>query len=415
VINDLAQIIKEMQKEKEYKFVFGNKRNTYFEPYINSFNFERIKTFLDSSTYVSTQTEQKQYCNILDIGVVNNHYVMFGYSGTENVSSLECLTYRSQDNSHSILLIHDGVDDYQIEVSLIQIPTSLTELFEPVKALYKLLPELLVKEENYEVVSSYNSLFEKDYQYPWIVPQGLSYLKHTNLEKYYVCPMRRGVSYTLFLSEKGVYMMNGDGVFIVSLEDDVHDSLYNTVISGDWYENRFYGYDISIFCGQDVRKQSLIKRERYLYKINKYFPFCVPIKYYSVENAKSLLNVYDGVIFSPIKANYTNNRTYIYQHIKNISIYFKVSQNYLRYKTYTLKTGKEEEVFTGNTEYPFFNTIPLVQEDRKFIGTGNECVIEFKWDSNSFVPVSYSNTGCPTSTVDAKNIWTYINEHIDFD
>ena len=125
--------------------------------------------------------------------------------------------------------------------------------------------------------------------------------------------------------------------------------------------------------------------------------------------------MYDGIIFAPVRANYTNNRTYIYQRMENISIFFKVSHNYLRYKTYTLKTGNKEEVFNGTKTYPFFNTIPLALEDREFIGASNDCVIEFKWDSSCFIPVSYSNTGCPTNTDIAKSIWLYINEPVEID
>lgn len=414
VISTLSDILKELDTEKEYKFVFGKKTRTGFIPTINSFDFERVKTFLNSSSYVLSQTEYKQYSNILDIGVVKNYYIMFGYSGDSFAT--ECLVYISPDCSHSILLFEND-DNYQIEVLLKKIPITLQELFEPVKVLYGIIPELLTKEEDCtDIVSAYNILFEKEGSNPWIVPQGLSYLKKSNLgelRKHHVCPIRRGESYTLFLSELGGYLLSEREVFRIT-EDDIPESLYNTVISGDWHENQFYGYDISMFGGKDVRKQSLTKREKYLEDVKVSFSFCIPIKYYSIENVKDLIEDYGGVIFAPIRANYTNNRTYIYQRIENLSIYFKVSQNHLRYKTYTLKTGEEENVFSGNSRYSFPDTIPLFPEDREFVGSSDDCVFEFKWDI-SFYPVSYSNILPQTNTQLAKNIWTYINEYIEFD
>ena len=413
IISSLTDFLKEFDENKEYKFLFGKRTRTSFVPYFNLYDFKKIKTNLESSLYLLIQTEHKKYCNIIDIGIINNYYVTFGYSSNES-SSQNYLTYISPDSSYSIFLLEDD-DKCQIEISIIKKPNSLSELFELVKVIYRFLESPLIKDENKEVISSYNSLFDKEGNKPWIVPQGLSYLKIDNLEEIrncIICPMRRGKSRTLFLCEFGGYLFGDGEVYRVSTID-VPEMLYNTVISGDWFEDYFYAYDISVFNRTDIRTQSIIKRLKYIKIVLQKISFCKKVQYIKedISNIRKFIYTYGGVIFAPIRANYTNIRTYIYQPIENVCINFNLSHNNLRYKTCTLKTGKENYVFSGNIVYPFFNTIPLSKEDNEFIGN-NEGVFEFKWRDNNLIPMSYLSCNDLTSTLSSKSIWTYINEPI---
>lgn len=157
---------------------------------------------------------------------------------------------------------------------------------------------------------------------------------------------------------------------------------------------------------------SLVRRLKKLFLVNQEFSFCEVVNYFHNDiacNINILLLKYEGVIFAPNKANYINDRTFLYQKIETIAINFElIKQTICGFNTYILKTLKDQ-VFIGTEDIPFGPNIPLSFDDCKFIGNNvGKVYYQFRWDSDSFRP--YQKVSQPSSSSEAIKAWIYINK-----
>jgi hypothetical protein len=416
IITTLTKLLKQDYGRK-FRFSFGKMIRSGFIPYLNYWDYKCIKESLESK-YSTTRKRignriQKELC---DIGFVTNRRIFLS-EVTEEEGENVAITAFHIGGKYDIVLLRTR-REYQVEIELIQQPLTLKDMFDPIKFLYGLFNNPIVEiKETKNIIQEYNTLFNKSQDTPWIVPQGLRFLQENQLatmKDYMVMPMRRGKKYMLYLIESGAYLISKTEIFRV--EKDVPKSLYNTIVMGDWYENSFTGYDIVSIGNTDVRKRSLVQRIKQLRIVTIRFPFCEVIKCLSGDLGKhtqELLKEYDGVIFAPNRAHYTNDRVFLYQPVENVGIKFKIEErSECGFSSFTLKTGAHSDSFVGTNEFPYESSIPLSCEDRNFIGPLNDTVFEFRWESDGLMPYMRSYEHETSTTKFANQAWNYMNNHL---
>jgi hypothetical protein len=396
----------------QYRIFFGKMFRTGFIPFLNTFDYKNILKKLDEEyekEYENKIIKTKNIIPYLNIGLISNQFIVMGTTQSEETQSEETL-YSSLDKSHHIALIKNQEESYSLEIIFIIKPQNIPSFFKPIKYLLQIFSNTFEKVQNKNnIIVEYNSLFGKNKNIPLIIRQPLKRISESfipDLENYLAFPITRGKKYTLFLCELGAYLISRNN--ILKIDETVPPQFYNTILTGDFYEKSFYCYDAIMIGGYDVRRFSLIRRRRDLNTIVTQFPFFCIIQEDSTE---SIISKYNGVLYIPNRANFMNKRRYIYQPVDKIGIHFKVcSVKTNGYLVYVLKTGNKQQVFTGTDLYPSYDTIPLSQEDREFIGPDNE-IFEFRWMNDGFVPFSYSCT--TTSFKQSKNLWKNINEPLN--
>lgn len=410
-----------LQQDYQYKLrlLFGKMFRTGFVPYLNHWDYKYIKKILKSK-YSSSRTRvgNRSYKEIYDIGFVTDRQIILSEIKENEGDEIDIITFHIVENYNVILI--QSQRDYQVEIEFIQQTLTLNELFDSIKFLYSLFKNpLTILNEPKSVIEEYNNLFNKKQDKPWIIPQSLRFLEEkqlVELKDYVVMPMYRGNKFILYLSQSGAYLISKYKIFY--LNQSIPDSLYNTVVSGDWYEKSFTAYDIICIGNTNVCRKSFIQRMKYLRIVTTQFPFCKMVKYYRIEkNIEDLLNKNEGVIFTPIRANYMNNRTFLYQSVENVGIKFKLEEKIeCGFQTFVLKTlsfGSNEDLFTGIKDLPYGPFIPLTKEDKKFIGPLNNTIFEFRWDNDSLVPYTRAYENKISNSKFSKEAWFYINNPID--
>ena len=416
-IKDIEKILKNKNISNLYIF-FGKMFRTGFVPFLNHWDFKCIKNSLKSNyTSISINIGKRIYNEIYNIGFLTDRDIIIGKVFEENNEYISALIYHIGD--YDIILIQNE-KDYMLEVKFIKKPDKINDFFEPIKYLYSIIKRKVIEiEESESIIKEYNSIFNKNQESPWIVPQGLRFIEEKNLlniKDYLVFPMCRGETYTLYLSKKGIYLISKIKILKVENEN-INDNkeLHNTVIFGKLYENSFTGYDISYIGGKDIRNKRLTRRMKYLSIVSNKFNFCQITTYYSNDISKhtqKLLDDYEGVLFAPNYANYTNDRIFLYQPVENVGISLKIEKKIeTNFQTFILKIT-DNKLFCGTTEFPYQTHIPLSKEDRKFIDILDDNIIyEFRWRNDGLVP--YTRKSKTSSNRIAERSWNFINNTLD--
>lgn len=405
-----------LKNENIYNFdiFFGKMFRTGFVPFLNHWDFKCIKNSLESNyTSISINIGKRIYNEIYNMGFITDRDIIIGKVLEEKNEHISALVYHIGD--YDIILIQNE-KEYGLEVKFIKKPSKINDLFEPIKYLYRIIKKKVVEvEESESIIKEYNRIFNKKEEYPWIVPQGLRFIEEKNLlniKDYLVFPMYRGEKYTLYLSINGIYLISKIKILKVENEN-INDNreLHNTVITGKWYENSFTGYDISYIGGKDIRNKRLSRRMKYLAIVSDKFNFCRITTYYSNDISKhtqELLNDYEGVLFAPNYANYTNDRIFLYQPVENVGINLKIEKKIeSNFQTFILKIT-DNKLFCGTTDFPYQTCIPLSKEDRKFIdGLEDIIIYEFRWRNDGLVP--YTRKSETSSNMIAEKSWNFIN------
>jgi hypothetical protein len=420
--SDIIAILKQLLKqdyEHKLRFLFGKMFRTGFVPYLNRWDHQCVKKALESR-YSATRTRvgTRSYTELCDIGFVTDRRVILSEVKEEEGDDIAITAFHI--GKYDVVLVRSQ-RDYQVEIELTHQPSTVKDLFDPVKFVYGLFTQSVQNvTETKSVIEEYNILFKRTQDTPWIVPQGLRFLDEKQLvtmRDYVVMPMRRGEKYMLFLSHSGAYLLSKREILLV--DRDVPSSLYNTVVSGDWYENTFTAYDIARIGDNDVRRKSLLQRVKHLRVVSVRFPFCEMVRYYRGnlgKHTEELLLEHEGVIFAPIHANYMNDRVFLYQPVENVGIKFKLDERVkCGFHTFALKTGVNENLFTGVDKLPYEPFIPLSKEDRDFIGPLNNTVFEFRWESDGLMPYVHAYENESTTSKFAQQAWVYINDPLDKD
>lgn len=416
IISELKQLLSQEYTQK-WRFRFGKMERQGFTPFLSRWDYQCVKESLQRKYSASRKRVGKRIqSEICDIGFVTDRRIILSNMKEEEGEKMAVTAYHI--GTYDLILFRSQ-HEYQVEIEMTQKPLNLKELFEPVKFLYGLFKERVVEcETKDDVIVNYNLLFDRDQETPWIVPQGLRYLneKHlSNLRDYVVMPMRKSEKYMLFLCESGSHLVSKKNIW--TIPGNIPFSLHDTVVMGEWHQNIFTGYDIAMIGGKDVRKKSLLQRLKKLRIVSVRFPFCEVVKCFRGnlgDHTHELLKKNEGVIFAPIRANYMNDRVFLYQQVENVGIKFNlVTRSERGYTMYTLKVGQSDALFTGTDKYPYESHIPLSSEDRDFIGPLNNTVFEFRWESNGFMPYMRAYEARVTSIKFAKKVWEYINNPLD--
>ena len=415
IIESLNNVLKN-DYEHNIRFLFGKKTRCGFTSFFNRWDYQCVLKSLENSRYTNSK---KRICSrttteICDIGFVTHRNIILGTVKEEAGEEIQLTIFNVE--KYNIIFIQIQPHNYQIEIELLQKPQTLTELFEPVKYLYSLILDSYVTvNETSNIIQEYNTLLGKKQDTAWIVPQGLQFLDQKslmNIKKYVVMPMRIGEKYMLYLSKQGAYLISKREILFVV--NQVPQSLYNTIVMGEWNENQFTGYDIVRIGDLDMRKKSLLHRLKKLRIVSIRFPFCKTVCYYSSnlgKHTEELLQIYEGVIYAPIYANYMNNRVYLYQPVENVGIKFKIDS--CERSGFTIFSIKTDVLFTGTDFLPYESHIPISRDDREFIGPINNTVFEFRWESNGLMPYILSHKNQISTDKFARQAWTYINNPLE--
>lgn len=412
--------VKNVLKDKKYKgnmaICFGKRSRSSFRPFLSIWEQNLLRDKFPFSV-VRRRINSSQH--ICDLGYISGYEMQLclisdednerGNSDGDNCDGDNCEEY-SVDESHNIRLVNGGM--YLI---FHKNPENIKTIFEPVKHVLSNFKPVLRKlelENNY--IKLYNMLFGKSIDKPLIFPKWDHYLSEKILcelkeEKYLVSPMYKGERAILFIYKERFILFSANSQYILSEKAD--PSLSNTVLSGEWYDNKFSAYDIAMCQGKDIRKYSLSYRYKILIKI---FPISSIVQRieYKECNEKNICSFAKngGVIFSPVRANFVNNRTYIFQEIEDVNFSFHIQPVSNIVTTFALFTGKDKQSFNGTTLYPYMSSIPITKSDQRFMGpiTG-ESAFQFKWIDSNFVPCCQVNLLDVLSTRETKKRWNYIN------
>jgi len=301
----------------------------------------------------------------------------------------------------------------RVSVRFLVCPTDLQVLMGVVKTVLRgMLPDL---EEVGGVPDGFNRLFGKIQLAPWIVPKGVHRLRHGDLEclvgEYGMADAPRGEPCTLYLSTSAYLVVHGDGACL-EVPGEVPGDVQETVVWGDWFEGEFVGYDVSVYRGNDVCKYSLMRRVKILRDLEAAFRgFRVAAWVFGVGPMALLRE--GGALLAPVKANYSNDRTYVYHPIDQVSVRFHLRRLDKRsYDLYEIGMGVGEGlvVFAGTETFPFHGQIPVSLEYREIVGWPYGELFEFRWMHDGLVPYRRSRSRCSSSVEEAGEIWNFMNE-----
>jgi len=421
-----ADSIKELNKllSEDFSYnlylTFGKMYRSGYVPYFSEWDYYCIKKSLTHQykPIVST-VGNRNHAQLCNINYVNQYNIVICKLEEQDGNQYEKIIFHVNDKYDVIMI--NSKQKYEVEIKYIERPQTTADIFTPVKFVYSLLTTpVSIVEDTTSVIKDYNLIFGKLQDTPWIVPQGLKFIKEEHFEditkEYCVFPVINGNKCTLYLSTLGVFLFYDSNIFTIK-DQQVPDSLYGTIISGIWYENNFTGYDIVRVGELDVRKKSLLKRMKYLESVSKQFLICKVVEYFSDNlyyHTNELLSRYNGVIYAPIFANYMNDRTFVYQDISTVSINFNMSKhNKCGFNIVMLRTSSD--TFIGTEDLPYEPCIPLSRDDCSFIGNLSNVVFEFRWDGSGFMPYQRAFDNKVSTKEYAINCWRYINNPVDKD
>lgn len=405
-VHNLTKVLQN-NYESKLCIVFGNMQLKGFTQRISEWHYNCIETYITNTEHIECM-DSVDYTPVQDIGFINHYHIFL----TENIDTIDKIPCLVLEQKNFVIKLFSAIK--QVKIEFPEKPNSVASVVEPIKTIYEMLTPQFKELPLQPTTGIYNSLFDKKQDLPWILPQALQILKREDLETlhdYMVAPSGDGNMYTMYISDTNVYMISQYSV--AEINQVFPKELKYTVSHGYWDDTSFTGYDVSMISGVNICKFSLTKREKALQNISSQLSFFKAAKYYNtniIENASILLKTNNGVIFAPIKANYMNNRTYIYTPVDKISIHFYVNTVKCSYNMYQISSGANKQVFTGSTQYPFRNIIPININHRHVIGEYPENVlVEFRWENNSFVPHNISKQNESTPPEEAKEIWEFIN------
>ncbi len=314
---------------------------------------------------------------------------------------------------------------YEVEIEYKKIP-KLKELIAPLKKILILLfPEriyLFERDEYLNVVSNYNkTLFfikSQGLKLDQIVrygnkPRNIKREDIIHMKNYSATNKLNGISYDLLFSNTGIHLVNFTDIDKIS--GNPLNEINNTLLHGEWYQNVYHVFDISIYKGENISNKPHDIRRNYAEKVIdivskflekdidlnvkvqlKIFSFTHNLENdtldimrymyntYSLEN-ENVLDANDGIIFTPNDLPFMNRHTLKYKFIHTID--FRVSDEKKDKKgdVSSLKENKifKLEVYGENNKLIIFNGKLFVSNDDKLYndiqnGMIVECVFNNK-------------------------------------
>lgn len=325
--------------------------------------------------------------------------------------------------------------------------TRIKRLFQTLKVVFRPITKsnfLISYTERKQVIGSYNILVKKNGRNPGIIFNSPFNLTRSHISEvfnpineYLLFPKLDGIRYLLYFIDGSCYLLNYTE--FLKLSDSEEVDLDNTLIDGELIDNVYYPFDVLYWMGQDVRRQSRLKRLSYLddLKSNVNMRIIAPEKnikigldkyFYNYTSDKTVgdnlqtgglqvsIPPLDGVILAPNNCPYNNTKTLKYKPHTHQVIDFEVKCDDKKFKIYIKN-------YTGMTAFGGSDIFPYPERDLDFADyTSDELdiikregIVEFRWDlgRNLFVPVRNRTDKINPNFVEvAKIIWNEINDPI---
>ena len=241
--------------------------------------------------------------------------------------------------------------NYSVEIEILLEKVVLKEYQEQINKLIKFLdPIINIFKENI-----FNTLFPPQ-------PHTMNYsdLFIINSNSYAVTDKADGIRAFLKIHNKKVLLINPKTKHIMGDYGKVN--LGNTLIDGEFVNNKFYAFDIMFFDNKDVRMLNLLERLTILKEnINKIkIHLYLKVKTFYTENifqkSQEILNTrfsynIDGLIYTPIYQNYSNNELPIFKWKKRHTIDVRVSYNRKDNYTYFIYGKRYGRINEWCTQY----------------------------------------------------------------
>ena len=331
-------------------------------------------------------------------------------------------------------------DIFQYEVEYLIKPT-----FEQVMEMAAYLSGLNKNlQYNQYIVELYNKNFNLTYQNRTIaydggaMPKNIKPFNIPYLTNYWTLVKPDGVSFFMFFSQHGVFMINKTTVYQVSQQPI--QSLVNTVILGEWMEKTgtYLAFDTLIYHNEDVRQHFFDKRYTYiqdlarsLQKEQLSFKYEV-LKCFTSDNVnENISGVFahmnkeyrpdevDGIIFKSPHEPFTSKFLYKWKPPQHNTIDFKTKLiGPDKYSLYSYGPGPTVPpvLFTGTEEFPLDGSTVIPPQTVSEITGGetiipDDSIVEFKYESMKFIPtrVRYDKVK-PNFIGVAKGTWEDIKK-----
>jgi hypothetical protein len=391
-------------------------------------NYRKIVN-LDTKDTSFVYKERKQ---VVDIGYSNQQLATrFSISEEKEVPEFDLpsdaykrerkrLSFIFNDYVIEITTVFDGFKySYEVEIEYINLLT-VKEVFIPIKEVYVLIGFQYEEFKDYlwsQIIHLYGKPFENK---PINITRNAI---KAGLSNYAITNKLNGIRYFLLSSSDGVYLVNEKSMILMSL--DGTNSI--NVIDGEYFNDKYYAFDILTDDGNDVRNESFVKRiDRLQQKksntINLKKWFISDSIYTSVNDALTYIKSTflpednDGLIFQPMNESYRNKVTYKYKPPTNLTIDFRVKRRLNlpinKFNLY-MKVKEGESIFVGNREYPFQGSATITSDEIKRLSIKNNDIIEFKYSGNNFIPiVNRTDKSFPNFIRTVFSVWNDINNPI---
>lgn len=235
-------------------------------------------------------------------------------------------------------------------------------------------------------------------------------LNHS-LKNHIILPIPKGKKFFMYINNNNIYLINNSQQLKVKNTQEIDNELNNTIIKG-YYEDKFIGYDVLIYKGNNIQAKSYIYRHKCLQNISENYEKCNTVNIHKKQDIQEIIQKYQGILLVPTKAHYINNKTYIYQPPNKVIINFKIKNEYTPIPLYTFLLSNKKP-FIGTKHFPSEKLLPLSHYDRNFIKQyPNNLIFEFQWINNNFVPVK--PTTYESTQKDAEKAWEYINQPLEY-
>ncbi len=241
----------------------------------------------------------------------------------------------------------------------------------------KWIEKLFINRPEKIIIHKFQSLLNTTY---WLVnkPINLKYDMWTQMDQYNYFLKYDGERFLMFKCDNKLYAINETNIRLeLNYLEDISE---NTILDCEYMskDSTYIIFDILIYNGKDVRKQSFTERRQILEKMKldcNTFQLCTLYK--SFDNLWSLVSNLpeecDGIIFVPKNIEYKNKCTYKYKPAHLLTIDFLIKNDQL-----FVESPSGSILFQGNKNHPYDETAKFIC---KFDYQPFD-IIEFQYDSH---------------------------------
>jgi hypothetical protein len=387
---------------------FGRTTRSGFEVFTSAYEVDCIKRLAPTYPKHRYMTGWRSFKWECDAGDVLHRRLLLASADIKQGNDVTVTSFAAE--GFNVLLVHDGVR-YGLELEFPEAPRSVDCVFAAVKFVYGQCPGLRGTVASPEVIQQYRSLMsDHNLHVPIRQPRFLTGQSLDVLGCCAIMPINRGTPCTMILMSTGAFLVHADGTTHELDRVAVPSRLHNTVVVGNWWENRFEGRDVLIASNRDVTGLVFSERTDLLKTLCRHFPLCGLVPCYTTDldfHVLRLIKTDGGVTI----VDKQSCRVYVFQPVECIGINFHVAKH--GRSTFVLRPGLKASPFAGTETYPYISFIPIAFTDREFMGplTGDS-VFEFRWESDGFMPYTRVSPDHLSTPEYANAAWGAINEDL---